>query len=190
MPNEDALLPISDQTVQLLVENRRRFKTFLTKRLKNEADAEEILQQSLRKLIEQPPTAVEKGSVLAWFFEVLRNAITDHYRRTATDEKKRTELKREMERSGAGMVSPISELAEGICDCLRGLLPALKPEYAELVQRVDLNEEAPEKVASQLGLTRNNLDVRLHRARKALKVSLERACGSCATHGCLNCSCG
>jgi RNA polymerase sigma-70 factor (ECF subfamily) len=32
--------------------------------------------------------------------------------------------------------------------------------------------------------------VRLHRARQALKRELERSCGTCATHGCLDCTCG
>jgi RNA polymerase sigma-70 factor (ECF subfamily) len=31
--------------------------------------------------------------------------------------------------------------------------------------------------------------VRLHRARAALKTRLEQSCGTCATHGCLDCTC-
>lgn len=190
MSTEEALQPISEETTHLLVENRRRFKQFLTKRLSSEADAEEILQQSLRKVVEQPPTSDERESVLAWFFEVLRNAVTDHYRRNASEKRKHEELKRNQTAEGEPFQNPDINLEDGVCECLKGLLPALKPEYAELIQRVDLGEESVEKVAEDLGVSRNNLDVRLHRARKALKVSLERACGSCTEHGCLKCSCG
>jgi RNA polymerase sigma factor (sigma-70 family) len=190
MSTEEALQPISEETTNLLVENRRRFKQFLTKRLSNEADAEEILQQSLRKVMERPPSSDERESVLAWFFEVLRNAVTDHYRRGASEKRKHEELKQNQLAQGEPVQTPDLGLEDGVCECLKGLLPALKPEYADLLQRIDLGEESVEKVAADLGVTRNNLDVRLHRARKALKVSLERACGSCSEHGCLNCSCG
>lgn len=47
-----------------------------------------------------------------------------------------------------------------------------------------------QKVAKALGITTNNATVRLHRARRALKRELERSCGICATHGCLDCTCG
>ena len=51
-------------------------------------------------------------------------------------------------------------------------------------------EDAETVWAEDLGITPNNATVRLHRARKALKRELERSCGTCATHGCLDCGCG
>ncbi len=44
-------------------------------------------------------------------------------------------------------------------------------------------------MAREAGITAKNAGVRLHRARQALKKQLERSCGSCAVHGCLDCSC-
>jgi predicted RNA polymerase sigma factor len=37
--------------------------------------------------------------------------------------------------------------------------------------------------------TRNNLTVRLHRARKHLREALSNNCRACAKHGCLDCTC-
>ena len=73
---------------------------------------------------------------------------------------------------------------------MRRLLPKLKPEYAEIIERVDLREEPLAGVAGALGITPNNAAVRLHRARSGLRKQLERSCGTCATHGCLDCRCG
>jgi DNA-directed RNA polymerase specialized sigma24 family protein len=56
-----------------------------------------------------------------------------------------------------------------------------------LIQQIDLNEEAPESVAANLGITKGNLNVRLHRARQQLKRRLEENCRVCAKHGCLDC---
>ena len=68
-------------------------------------------------------------------------------------------------------------------------LPALKPDYATLLRRLDLNGEASAPVAASLGITRNNLIVRLHRARRQLRERLEQTCRLCAKHGCLDCHC-
>ena len=47
-----------------------------------------------------------------------------------------------------------------------------------------------EEAARSLGLTLNNLNVRLHRARQRLRGKLEATCHVCSKHGCLDCSCG
>jgi DNA-directed RNA polymerase specialized sigma24 family protein len=77
-----------------------------------------------------------------------------------------------------------------LCECFRTLIPTLKPEYAELLDRVELGRERPEAVADSLGITSNNLKVRRHRARQALRVRLKEVCRTCADHACLDCTCG
>ncbi len=69
-------------------------------------------------------------------------------------------------------------------------MDTLKPEYADAIRRVDLGGVAVGAFAAHAGLTPNNAAVRLHRARAALRRQLERCCGTCATHGCLDCVCG
>jgi RNA polymerase sigma-70 factor (ECF subfamily) len=69
------------------------------------------------------------------------------------------------------------------------IIPTLKPEYAELIRKVDLAENSPANVAEELGITPNNLTVRLHRARAQLRERLVQTCQMCSKHGCLNCTC-
>jgi RNA polymerase sigma-70 factor (ECF subfamily) len=58
-----------------------------------------------------------------------------------------------------------------------------------LIRRVDLDEATIADVASEMGITPGNARVKLHRARRALRRQLELSCGSCAEHGCLDCTC-
>ena len=44
--------------------------------------------------------------------------------------------------------------------------------------------------AKEKDLTPNNASVRRFRSREALRRQLERSCGTCAEHGCLDCDCG
>jgi RNA polymerase sigma-70 factor (ECF subfamily) len=54
---------------------------------------------------------------------------------------------------------------------------------------MDLEEGALSDLAHQAGITAENAAVRVHRARKAFRRQVERSCGTCAEHGCLDCQC-
>ena len=56
-----------------------------------------------------------------------------------------------------------------VCTCLHRLLPKLRANYAELLRRIDIEEESPKRVAEDLKISQSNLTVRLHRARQALR---------------------
>jgi DNA-directed RNA polymerase specialized sigma24 family protein len=84
---------------------------------------------------------------------------------------------------------PEAELRQEICECVCGLLASLKPEYQDALRIVDLEERNLNDLAQQSGITAENAAVRVHRARKALRRQVEQACGTCAEHGCLDCSC-
>lgn len=166
------------------MENHQRFLSFLERRLGTRASAEEILQGVVVRAIESESAPDDSEGVVQWLYRVLRNAVIDHQRRQSVEASAVERLAQE----GAGASSEL-ELRDAICECFKGVLPSLKPEYAQMVQAVDLEERPIGQVAAELGLTANNATVRLHRSRQALKRQLQRACGSCATHGCLDCTC-
>jgi RNA polymerase sigma-70 factor (ECF subfamily) len=43
--------------------------------------------------------------------------------------------------------------------------------------------------AAHAGISASNAGVRVFRAREALRKQVARVCGTCAEHGCLDCSC-
>jgi RNA polymerase sigma-70 factor (ECF subfamily) len=65
----------------------------------------------------------------------------------------------------------------------------LKPEYADALRRIEVDGVAVKDYADTLGISASNADVRLFRAREALRRQVARACGTCADHGCLDCTC-
>jgi len=175
----------SSRMVDALVENQRRFLAFLQKRVGNRTDAEEILQEAFAKGLTRAGEIRDAESAVAWFYRLLRNAVADHWRSRAAAEKGRTALAREL----SAEVPRDPETEGEICRCFEPLLPTLKPEYAEMLRKVDLEGRRPVDVAAEQGVTPNAAMVKLHRARRALRVRLEQACRTCATHGCLDCTC-
>lgn len=183
LPDNEACLPPSPEVIERLVAGHREFLLFLESRVSSRATAEEILQTAFVRTMEKGGSIEDNESAVAWFYRVLRNALTDFYRRRASEG-------RALEAQAVEPRPPAEfELRSAVCECMRTLLPTLKSEYADMVRRVDLEEEPVADVASDLQISTNNATVRLHRARQALRRQLERSCGTCATHGCLDCTC-
>jgi RNA polymerase sigma-70 factor (ECF subfamily) len=175
----------SSEVVRTLVENHRQFRAFLEQRVEDAADAEDILQAAFLKGVEKGDTVREHESVVAWFYRLLRNAIVDYYRHRGAEDRALTRA--------AGFSHEADELEpeveRAICQCMHGLLPTLREDYAMLLRRVDLEDASIAEVAAETGMTSNNVRVKLHRARAALRTQLELCCGSCTEHGCLDCTC-
>ncbi len=145
--------------------------------------AEDLLQESLLKALKASPELRDEEKLLPWFYSILNNAITDLYRR------KQVETRSLQQVAQSQLLEDEPEVERVLCACFRALIPTLKPEYAELIEQLDLSDGDPAQVASELGITPNNLKVRRHRARQALRQRLEESCRVCATHGCLDCTC-
>jgi RNA polymerase sigma-70 factor (ECF subfamily) len=143
------------------------------------------MQQLYLRVIERAAELREEESIRAWLRRILQRILVDHYRRVAT----RRRLEADFARKEEAILASTEDLDTVVCMCLYKLLPLLKPEYAEVLRRADLEEEPREEIAASLGLTTGNLAVRLHRARVALRRALELSCETCPIHGFLNCGC-
>ena len=186
--SDDSIAVLGDLTHRLL-EQEPAFRAFLRNRISDDAVTEDLLQQSLMKAVERGHELKKSDSAVSWFYRILRNAVTDYYRSHAADHRKLEGLRQEMIAAGDDKMPALDELRPAICTCLDPLLKKIRPAYAHLIERIDLRGELPADVAKEMKLTTNNLTVRLHRARQALRASLEQACGICTKHGCLSCTC-
>lgn len=174
------------ETVDLtqLLARRAEFKRFLTSRLGgNETDAEDILQNSLAKALHAAGDVAEREKLVPWFYQVLRHAVIDHVR------SHQALRKREDQWTLEAAARADDEGYQQVCRCFETLLPTLKPLQAELLRRIEMNNENVAQTASALGLTSGNASVILHRARKELRNRLEAFCGPCADKTCFDCDC-
>jgi len=181
-PGDETLTP---SVIATLVDNHRHFLGFLERRLGDRALAEDILQEAFVRGVDRLQTLNQEESAVAWFYRLLRNSVVDHYRRQKASNRKLEKLAHELETVGA----TDNELAGSVCQCVGRLAETLKPEYAEALRRVELDGMSVKGYATEAGITSGNAAVRVFRAREALKKRVSRSCGTCADHGCLDCTC-
>jgi len=184
MPDADPL----DETpapLSILLENHRAFLRYLERRVGDRERAEDILQDAFAKLMDRPDQAPADESLVPWFYRTLRNAAIDQFRRHGAASRAVDAFAREMETQA----TPEPEMEAEICACVSRLAAILKPEYAEALQAIDVRGTPVKAFAEQHGLSASNAGVRVFRAREALKKRVTESCGTCAEHGCRNCTC-
>jgi len=170
-----------------LVAGRPAFLGFLVKRLGNQADAQDVLQEFCIRVFTRKDQLREIDRMDAWLYSVLRSTLNDHYRKSGR--RRRLGDAYAVELQTAEDAEDASETMAVICGCVKGLLSELRSSDAEIVRRIDFNEEDRASVAADLGLKPGTLAVRLHRAHAAIGDLLLGHCGFCCKHNFEDCSC-
>ena len=184
MASDDVLEPATT-VVATLLDNHRAFLRYLERRTGDRALAEDILQDAFVKAISRPDQLPSDEGSVQWFYRVLRNAAIDRFRRIKAADRQVEAFQRELE----DHIEPTPETRNEICECVSRLAHTLKPEYAEALQAIEVREQPVKAYAAEAGISATNAGVRIFRAREALKQRVKESCGTCATHGCLDCSC-
>lgn len=165
-----------------LISHLDAFTGFVRKRVRDETLAADVVQDAMTKALARIDQVQDDERLVAWFYRILRHTIADlgTARRTPTA----------VDPDDLSALPMDAEEHREVCACLGGAIDALKPEYAEVLRALDVREEPSAQVAERLGVTANNLKVRHHRARQALRERLSDTCRVCAQHGCMDCHCG
>jgi RNA polymerase sigma-70 factor (ECF subfamily) len=173
-----------------LAADRGRFTAFVRRRLGGpgaggDAEAEDLVQQAFARAVEKIGDLRDPSRAAAWFYRLLRRLVAEHHARRALRARRLGDLAPALE------AATPEEAAS--CGCALGILDRLPAGYAEMLQRVDLDDQPIAEVAVRLGISVNNATVRLHRARHRLRHEVEALCGGPglrrARQACADCDC-
>lgn len=144
-----------------------RLRAFIRRRVGSDADADDLLQDVLARLVERR-NEISGGSIPAWLFTVARRAIVDRYRARGGAAGVR-EADAAMADEGHG---PTRELAA----CLEPMLMLLDDDDRALLRRVDMDGESQAEIARRLGVSVSTVKSRTQRARSRLRTALTDCC--------------
>lgn len=147
-----------------------RLGRFVRNRVRNRADAEDVLQDVLIKLLSHESPA-EAGKLWPWVYAVARNHIIDFYRARARGREHVAEDVVEASGDDPREAPPV-DLSKAVAP----LLGLLSEQDQQALRVVDLEGTSQKRYAEQLGLDYTTAKSRVQRARKRLRREFERCC--------------
>jgi RNA polymerase sigma factor (sigma-70 family) len=163
-------------------QERGRLRNFIRKRVANESDAEDILQEVFSELVESYWLMRPVEQVGAWLFRVARNRITDLFRKTRT-EPHRLPVTADGEEDGLGgleellpspELGPEAAYARGVLlDELEAALEELPAAQREAFVAHALEGRSFKELADETGVSVNTLLSRKHYAVLFLRQRLQ-----------------
>ncbi|MCI0400280.1 MAG: RNA polymerase sigma factor SigZ [Gammaproteobacteria bacterium] len=143
---------------------------FVLQRVRDEAAAEDIVQEVFVKAYTRQGTLKEPSKLRPWLYQITRNAIIDYYRLQKPSEAVPDELIHEERTEEDG--SAQWELAR----CLVPLLDELPEPYRQALRLTEFEGATQSEAASRLGLSLSGAKSRVQRGRKMLRGALLKCC--------------
>ena len=147
------------------------YRRMAAQRLRSLVEAEEVAQAFALKALERAGQLREPLAVRGWLRRIFETTLIDHCRRAGGRRAREVPFDAQLHDRTAEAEPPREATGEATAIVVR-LLPRLKPDYARVIEQVDLMERSRGEAARDLGVTTNNLTVRLHRARAAMRTQL------------------
>lgn len=147
-----------------------RFLRRLARRLvRNEAEAEDLVQDAWATALERPPVrATESGSLRAWLARTLRHRAISR-RRQDSRRRAREEGVARSEPVGGGDVVEELDLQERVVRAVQGLAEP----YRSTIWLRYYRGRGPKQIAKEQGVPVSTVDTRLQRARAKLREQLD-----------------
>lgn len=150
---------------------------FISKRVANRADAEDLTQDVFYKLIQSNRKNTSINNQKHWLYTIAKNTVTDYYR------KKRLTVN---EADWTNIDLPIDSVIEGmelteqqrtsLNLYMLSLLDALPEEERIIMRMVELEGFSQKEVAEELGINYTTVRSKVQRGRQKIKKAISECC--------------
>jgi RNA polymerase sigma-70 factor (ECF subfamily) len=151
-----------------------RVRKFILASVRDESVADDLVQEAFMKIQENLDSVREPAKVSSWIFRIAHNLCQDHFR-TRKKSSSHEEIHDGLVNLQETPLQKIMEQGE-MSQCVQDQLNLLPESLRSVLLFADVMEFSQQEIADILGLTVENVKVRLHRARKKLKAILEEKC--------------
>lgn len=157
-----------------------RVRRFILALVKDRWVADDLIQETFLRVQQSLATVKDSSKLSPWIFRIAHNLCQDHFRQLkAAGTKNGTNLMQaEDHKDGSIQLPRIQEELERreMGRCVQNQIDLLPEPLRTVLVLFDIMECSHQEIADILGITVNNVKVRLHRARKQLKPILEEKC--------------
>lgn len=152
-------------------------RSFIRKRVNDDADAEEILQSVFVRIHAHLSTVRNTERLQAWVYRIARNAIADHYSaRNRAGAQPAMSPEAAADQAAGGETDASRTARADLSRCMMLLLEELPEPFGEAVMLAELGALSQQELAERLGLSYSGLKSRVQRGRDQLRGLLLRCC--------------
>lgn len=142
---------------------QNELKGFVYKRVRDKELTEDIVHDVFLKVQDKILQLKEREKVFGWIYQITRNTIIDHYRKSAKNIKP----------SDIDWESEPPNFNECVSGVIAELIPTLPDKYRIPLEMTELQNISQLEVAEKLGLSYTAAKARVQRARKMLKDKID-----------------
>lgn len=151
-------------------EVRAELRRFVAARVPR-SDVDDVVQEALARIQRGVATVRDQDHLAPWMYQVTRNVITDHHRRTrrvvALDDEPITEPARD---------DADDFVARMLVHCMTGFVARLPAVYRQAITLVELEGLSQVEAAERLGIPISTMKARVQRGRTKLRELVETCC--------------
>ena len=148
-------------------QHRRPLLGFIRQRVGDPGVAEDILHEVFVRVLARLDALRAEEKLVAWLYQIARNAIVDHWRGTHASEALPDEL--------ADTAEPPAP-AERLAECLRPMVQELPEPYREAVTLFEFEGYSLQQIAERMGISLSGAKSRVQRGRARLEIRLHECC--------------
>lgn len=156
-------------------------RAFITRRVRNQADVDDLVQRVLLQIVKGLDTLRDGGRLHAWVYRTARNVIIDYYRSAGSRREHAAGDAADLEAADAPAAPMLPDDDDGVAlqelaACLAPMVARLSPAAQEAIRLVDLEGATQLEAARRVGLSLSGMKSRVQRGRQELRAILEACC--------------
>jgi RNA polymerase sigma-70 factor (ECF subfamily) len=158
-----------------------RVRKFILSLVGEEWVADDLIQETFIKIQTNLESLKDPSKLSSWIFRIAYNLCQDHFRQSKRSRREESisqeegkDLKEGLVQKELGIQKELEQRQMG--ECVQNQMNLLPDSLRTVLVLFDIMEFTHQEIADILGITVENVKVRLHRARKKLKDILEEAC--------------
>lgn len=145
-------------------------RKFISKRISNQYDTEDILQEVFLKINSNIGALKDQQKLQAYIYRIARNTIIDFYR------KNNSRMEIELTEDLVNDTDEDSSMNEEISGCLKPMINRLPEKYKQAIILTEYKNHTQKELSEQLGISISGAKSRVQRGRKMLKDMILDCC--------------
>ena len=139
---------------------------------------DDVVGEILLKLVQHRQKLAAARDPLAWIKRVAANAVTDHHRRCASEQRAMVAYASDALLSDGRdeRQMPTASSSDGIVACVLPFMNQLPPPYRDALKLIDIDGLSQKAAATKAGLSASGMKSRVQRGRRKLKEAILQCC--------------